>query len=63
MRAAKIIAAVTLTVLLGSTPGSSLNVPDNSEPAPSCRSGGAISLLGSSGAIGIALVSQDRCSR
>ena len=62
MRAAKIIAAVAMAVALGSTPSSSWDVSPKRQESRSCQAGSAISLLGSSGAAGIALISSDRCS-
>jgi len=49
MRAAKILAAVTLAILLGSTPSSSLNSAGEIRVVQPCLPDGAISLLNSSG--------------
>jgi len=63
MRAAKILAAVTLASLLGSTPSSSLTSARAIQGLRPCLPDGAISLLNSSGATGLALISSGRCSR
>jgi hypothetical protein len=62
MRAAKIIAAVTLAILMGSTPGSSWSAPPAKVQAVrACLPAPVISLLGSSGATGIVLISSNGC--
>jgi hypothetical protein len=59
MRAAKILAAVTVAILMGTTPSSSWNAPSAKvQTGRICQS--ALSLLGSSA--GIVLVSENRCS-
>jgi hypothetical protein len=61
MRAAKIPAAVIVAILMGSTPSSSWNAPPpKAQTVQVCQP--AISLLGSSGAAGIVLISANRCS-
>ena len=61
MRAAKILAAVTLAILMGSTPSSSSDTPPAKiETVRTCPPAPAITLLGSSGA-GIVLISSGRC--
>lgn len=60
MRAAKVLAAVTVAILMGSTPSSSWNAPP-SKIARVCLPATAISLLGSSGTAGIVLISENRC--
>jgi len=62
MRAVNIIAGVTAAVLMGSTPGSSLNVPPAKiATVRACAPQPAISLLSSSGAAGIVLISSNGC--
>jgi hypothetical protein len=60
MRAAKILAAVTVAILMGSTPSSSWNAPPT-KVTLTCLPAPAISLVGSSGAAGIVLISANRC--
>jgi len=60
MRAAKILAAVTVAILMGSTPSSSWNAPPAAiQTGRICQPAPAISLLGSSA--GIVLISSNRC--
>jgi hypothetical protein len=58
MRAAKILAAVTVAVLMGSTPSSSWNAPP-SKVTRACLPAPAISLLGSTA--GIVLIAANGC--
>jgi hypothetical protein len=63
MRATKISLAVFAAIAMGSTPGSSLDVPGKAvrhDPLV-CTSKSAISLVGAQGISGIALVSSQRC--
>lgn len=62
MRATKILAAVTVAILLGTTPSSSWNAPPAKlQAVRACLPAPAISLLGSSGAAGIVLISSSGC--
>jgi hypothetical protein len=60
MRTTKILAAVIVSVLIGSTPVASLNASPDQPQSKACPPERMISLLGST--FGIALVSSGRCS-
>gem|GEM_PF-6513737 len=63
MRTTRIFATVAITMLVGSAPASSLNVPRTQVEVCSPPSASAISLVGSRGAFGVLLISPRACSQ
>jgi hypothetical protein len=62
MRTTRILATVAAVILIGSAPASSLNVPREHVQSCSPVKASAISLIGSQGVFGFALIPLHPCS-